>query len=385
MLKTLQYNIYSTPLDNLFVSRERETFKRIRRVSTLIKKIKNIDIITLNETHGKKTTKQLLAMLKKQGFKYNTNIVGEKKILSTCRKCKRAHKKFLSLGITNGGVIIISKHPIVYEQDYIFKHCRNFFHRPSTATADCLAHKGCVFAKIKKGKTFINVIATHLQAWPGKTFDKVRLKQLKEIRVFAKQLKKNGIIKKKEPLIYQGDFNIDYYKYKSTLLKMCHLLRTNIPKLIGENIFSSDPTSNYLVETSGWVGPERFSKALLRWKRTFKKKLSSMLLRRKTRKKCKKFVSFADIIQRLSKKKGRYNKYSKNFESGLKEISKNNKLTRKCHNTYAKSELLDYILYDIDNRKPITSTVTIIDPKKVLNTKKEISDHYPILGRFKFG
>ena len=114
MLKTLQYNIYSTPLDNLWPSRERKTFKRIKKVNSLIKKIKNIDIITLNETFGLKTTKWLLSLLKKQGFKYNTNIVGEKRELSTCENptC-RAKKDLLSLGLTNGGVMIISKHPII--------------------------------------------------------------------------------------------------------------------------------------------------------------------------------------------------------------------------------------------------------------------------------
>ena len=151
--------------------------------------------------------------------------------------------------------------------------------------------------------------------------------------------------------------------------------------IIGKNIFSSDPTSNYLVETCGWNAPVALSSTLS----NCKKGLSAILKRRKTRKKrCKKFVSLNTIVQRLTRKKSRYNKYSKNFEQGLKKISKKSKITNECYDKYAKSEFLDYILYDIDNRKPLTSTVTIIDPKKVLKTKKEISDHYPILAEFKF-
>ena len=108
------------------------------------------------------------------------------------------------------------------------------------------------------------------------------------------------------------------------------------------------------------------------------------MLLRKTRKRCKKFTSFREIIQRLSQQNNKSKKYYKNFESGLVKVSNKNKLTKKCYNIYAKSELLDYILYDVDNRKPTKATITIIDPKKIMNTKKEISDHYPVIGQFKF-
>ena len=62
-----------------------------------------------------------------------------------------------------------------------------------------------------------------MQAWPGKVFDDVRFQQLKEIKNFVNKLKNSEIIRKEEPLIYQGDFNIDYYRYKTSLLKMCNI------------------------------------------------------------------------------------------------------------------------------------------------------------------
>ena len=377
-LKTLQYNIYSTPLDNMFPAREKETFERIKYIKNLVQKINTVDIITLNESHGKKTTSWLLQGLKKEGFKYNTNILGETKKLTTCKTCNRNQANFLSLGIINGGVMIISKHPVIRECEFIFKNYRTFLHRPSTATADCLARKGCLFAKIKiQNKFIVNIIATHLQAWPGKVFDKVRLKQLKEIRFFVNKLKKNKIIQAHEPIIYQGDFNIDYYKYKNTLSRMCYILNAKIPKIIGNHIFSSDPTSNYLVETVGWNAPIKISNLITNWKRK---------IFNKTRKKrrCKHFIPLKKIINNLTRKINKYAKYYKDFEEGICQISKRVKLDNECYSKYSRSELLDYILYDVGNLIPAKSSITIIDPKEYLDTKKEISDHYPLFAEFVF-
>ena len=95
-----------------------------------------------------------------------------------------------------------------------------------------------------------NIVATHLQAWPSEeaaSADIIRLRQLKELKQIIYQMH----INKNEPLIYQGDFNVDYFKYKDVVICMAQQLGAILPKLIGNQIFTSDPSTNYFVGMSG--------------------------------------------------------------------------------------------------------------------------------------
>ncbi|MDB9345691.1 sphingomyelin phosphodiesterase [Nodularia spumigena CS-586/05] len=100
--------------------------------------------------------------------------------------------------IINGGVLIMSKYPIEYKVQYVFKN-------KAISTFDYYTNKGAVYIKVNKEGHTHHIIGTHMQADQGNNLQpSVRNKQLKEIRNFIESLK----IPKNEPVIVAGDFNI---------------------------------------------------------------------------------------------------------------------------------------------------------------------------------
>jgi hypothetical protein len=83
---------------------------------------------------------------------------------------------------TDGGIVILSKFPIVDHKAIVFK--------TKGASLDQGASKGCVYAKIKFGNRFLLVFNTHLQAshsgQDGSMYPNIRKNQLTELRRFIK-------------------------------------------------------------------------------------------------------------------------------------------------------------------------------------------------------
>jgi len=97
----------------------------------------------------------------------------------------------------NSGVFILSRWPIEERLSLSYENYRVSY------TFDFMARKGAVYARInKQGKVF-HITGTHLQA-DGMSHD-VRMAQLDEMKVWLDSLH----IKKTEPLILAGDFNVD--------------------------------------------------------------------------------------------------------------------------------------------------------------------------------
>lgn len=100
----------------------------------------------------------------------------------------------------NGGVVIMSKYPITYKVQYIFRN-RAF------CTPDYYSNKGAAYVKVNKQEHPYHIIGTHMQADHGNNIQpSIRNKQLEEIRELVEYLK----IPKNEPIIVGGDFNIPY-------------------------------------------------------------------------------------------------------------------------------------------------------------------------------
>ncbi|PFH38107.1 endonuclease/exonuclease/phosphatase family protein [Besnoitia besnoiti] len=75
----------------------------------------------------------------------------------------------------NGGVVIVSKWPILEQHAYIYHNA---------AMPDCLENKGAVLVRIDKGGKIYNVVGTHLQS--GDRNNDIRLAQLKELAVWLR-------------------------------------------------------------------------------------------------------------------------------------------------------------------------------------------------------
>lgn len=98
--------------------------------------------------------------------------------------------------IGNGGVLVLSRWPLLVEDEVIFDDCTDY---------DCGAAKGGRYVRILKGKRTFHLVATHMQSrnWPRA--QRIRQRQVQQLADLAARQN----IRPSEPLIYAGDFNID--------------------------------------------------------------------------------------------------------------------------------------------------------------------------------
>lgn len=111
--------------------------------------------------------------------------------------------RYISLRIFGGGLMIISKYPIVDRQEIIFDRGWH---------TDRFVTKGVLYAKVQVGSSFVHVFNTHLQASYGYEFDFVnnpymhpRQKQIKRMAAFIEKI--TG--KDSYPILVMGDFNVN--------------------------------------------------------------------------------------------------------------------------------------------------------------------------------
>ena len=140
----------------------------------------------------------------------------DRTILEALRPVWAHQTRRLSSGwkIESGGVFIVSKTPILEEDEFIFTAGKHW---------DFLAAKGVKYIKTLVDSTIVHVFGTHLQATYDleyETYGRVREQQLQELKKFI--MKKE--ISDKDLVVVAGDFNVDYGKkeYKT----VCNILNT---------------------------------------------------------------------------------------------------------------------------------------------------------------
>lgn len=170
--------------------------KSIGSILLTIPKHKQADIIIFTEMFSKQASNIIDAL--KADYPYYTYRLG--KVCSGNQWDEFTGNCSNSVFMVNGGVVIMSKYPITYKVQYIFKN-RAF------CTPDYFSKKGAAYVKINKQGYIYHIIGTHMQADHGENiYSSVRNKQLEEIRNFIEYLD----IPKNEPVIVGGDFNIPY-------------------------------------------------------------------------------------------------------------------------------------------------------------------------------
>jgi len=90
-----------------------------------------------------------------------------------------------------------------------------------------------------------NLFATHLNAWSTVPDANARKAQVQDIASFIQAL--NIPTDGTETVLIQGDFNSDYIKQPIELQTYMQILNANVPSLVGETFYSSDPRTNALV------------------------------------------------------------------------------------------------------------------------------------------
>ncbi|KZN55633.1 phospholipase [Pseudoalteromonas luteoviolacea CPMOR-2] len=106
--------------------------------------------------------------------------------------------------VIRGGVVIISKYPIISKKAHVF-------HNSLNGSWDYLANKGFAYVEIEKENLRYHLIGTHLQAThDGNTEQehRIRMAQLGEIQLFIEAEN----IPVSEPVIIGGDMNVEWSK-----------------------------------------------------------------------------------------------------------------------------------------------------------------------------
>lgn len=316
-LYVLDANIFSRP----FIAGhdgQKERMAHIPRKFAVLANAK-VDVIVFEENFQK--SKRFEKELRQAGFKYFS---------------KRLKPRVPVDGVSDGGVLLVSRWPIVNQDKHVYINCNRKFE-------DCLAAKGAIYIKIKKsarGKVrYYHIFGTHFQAWGTKKDRQARLKQVNELRQFIKRMR----IPRNQAVIIAGDFNTDLINNKTESNKILQTLNVALPRFANNNRASSEPQSNQLVGADG----------------------------------------------------------------SSKKCSKNYKRTKKC--TCCKKQFLDYVTYSKANLKPISSSIEIlkiktkkpflvcmsaklqpnyVSPKSPFCGRtwkiRDLADHYPVLGIFKF-
>ncbi|MCS7072833.1 MAG: sphingomyelin phosphodiesterase [Bacteroidia bacterium] len=148
--RVLTWNVYMLPRPFIRTGQFTRTKEIIRTLQN-----SDYDVIVLQEVFIERVKKQIAEGLK-ECYPYYFGPPGKDWLLKQ-----------------DGGVIILSKHPIGSMQKIAFKDCYGF--------ADCMADKGALLAEINKGNRRVQVIGTHLQSMDLPEAEQVRERQFKQI------------------------------------------------------------------------------------------------------------------------------------------------------------------------------------------------------------
>ena len=164
--EVLQYNVFGRPYE---VSHDGQQERLARIPASLLQLSRTIDVVTFAEADIQSERQRMLAQFAKAGFAHATTIL---------------HDPDPFTSLLNGGVLIVSRWPIVREAQHVYRHACHY--------SDCLAAKGVKYARVvktvgPKSKVF-NVFATHMQAWSTPDGRGDRVKQAQQMRQFVDAL-----------------------------------------------------------------------------------------------------------------------------------------------------------------------------------------------------
>ncbi|KAG1684156.1 hypothetical protein DVH05_011838 [Phytophthora capsici] len=223
--EVLQYNLFGRPYE---VSKDGQS-ERLQRVPESLNRIStSIDAVTFAEADIRTQRDEMLEQFRMFGFNYSTTVL---------------HDPDPFTSLLNGGVMVVSKWPIVREAQHVYRSACHY--------SDCLAAKGVKYARLLKtvdgSSKIFNVFATHMQAWSTPEGRSDRIQQAKQMRQFVDAMD----IPHHEPLIFAGDFNVDNHTFGDEVAHLVDLLGAHEPRQIGEQAFTSDPHTNVLVGRDG--------------------------------------------------------------------------------------------------------------------------------------
>jgi len=185
----LSYNIYCLPWLATTFSPSSCPLP-IERAKGFLPHIESYDIISLQEIWSPR-----YSIIEQYAKQHNRHVVGSSapSVLSFC----------LSLSAFGGGLMIISKYPIVATKEIVYEKGTH---------SDRFVNKGALYAKVQVKGSYIHVFNTHLQASYGFEFDPInnpysglRSRQLRQLTTFIESVTANDEF----PIMVMGDFNVN--------------------------------------------------------------------------------------------------------------------------------------------------------------------------------
>lgn len=201
--KVLTYNVWALP----FVASDIDA-----RLGELPKHLKGYDAILLQEVFAGSRDGFLDALAVE--YPYQTAILNAP-----------------GINLFDGGVLIVSRWPIVRSAEYAYPDC--------TGT-DCFAEKGVVYAEIiKQGKAY-HLTSTHTASFDSDEARALRQQQFQQIRALADA----QAIGPQDALLMGGDFNVNKLKFPGDYADMLYHLAATDPVSTGYTAATFDPRVN---------------------------------------------------------------------------------------------------------------------------------------------
>ena len=219
-LKTVTYNTFLRP----HIVQNDAQQQRALRIPKMLSQFQ-ADIICLQECWSKYAVHHLVRDLGKQGY---THIVKTKQVKS--------------FKLLHAGLITCSKYPVLEVQFVSFDEC---------AGSDCLATKGFLYCQVQHpGLGRIHVFNIHLQFV---TATRLKSNDFQKLSVQESQLQKwynflrSRHFQAQDIVLLAGDWNFDTVNNQSEFNVLLENLQVTLPKLVGSQTVSVDPSNNNLV------------------------------------------------------------------------------------------------------------------------------------------
>lgn len=202
-LKVMTYNIWALPVIASHIG---------ERFELLPEYMKGYDVLMLQEVFASGRDDFLRVLAKE--YPYQTKMLNKP-----------------GVNIYDGGVMIVSRYPIVSQGQYVYPDCTG---------SDCFADKGLNYAEvIKQGKAY-HLLATHTASFDTDTARDYRQRQFRQMSEFASALN----IPSDETVIYGGDFNVNKRKFSDDYANMLTNLNAAAPDYAGYTESTFDPRIN---------------------------------------------------------------------------------------------------------------------------------------------
>ncbi|HHK8519055.1 sphingomyelin phosphodiesterase [Vibrio parahaemolyticus] len=202
-LKLMTYNIWALPAIASHIG---------ERYELIPDYVKGYDVLALQEVFASGRDAFLRELAKE--YPYQTKMLNKE-----------------GFNVYDGGVIIVSRYPIVNEAQYVFPDCSG---------TDCFADKGVNYAEIIKGGQAYHVFATHTASFDTDTAREYRQRQFQQMRTMAQSLN----IPNNETVVYSGDFNVNKLKFPGDYQQMIANLSAMEPQYSGYTASTFDPRIN---------------------------------------------------------------------------------------------------------------------------------------------